>query len=123
MFALVKKFPKVGLWKDKVAIPKISDDEVLVKVKNGAICGTDLHIHNWDSWSQRTIKTPLVIGHEWCGHVVDVGKNVRNLPEGTLVSAEGHITCGECRACLSGQRESCRRQKGIGVNVDGAFAE
>ena len=104
-------------------MPTISTNEVLIKVEKTAICGTDLHIYNWDEWSQRTIHPPLVIGHEFVGEIVELGLGVHNYSVGDRVSAEGHITCGMCRNCRAGRRHLCTDTKGIGVNRDGAFAE
>ena len=104
-------------------MPTISTNEVLVKVEKTAICGTDVHIYNWDDWSQRTIHPPLVIGHEFVGEIVELGLGVHNYSVGDRVSAEGHITCGMCRNCRAGRRHLCTDTKGIGVNRDGAFAE
>lgn len=104
-------------------MPTISTNEVLIKVEKTAICGTDLHIYNWDEWSQRTIHPPLVIGHEFVGEIVELGLGVHNYSVGDRVSAEGHITCGMCRNCRAGRRHLCADTKGIGVNRDGAFAE
>jgi len=104
-------------------MPSVSTNEVLVKVEKTAICGTDLHIFNWDDWSQRTIQPPLVIGHEFVGEIVELGPGVLNYNVGDRVSAEGHITCGMCRNCRAGRRHLCTHTKGIGVNRNGAFAE
>ncbi len=104
-------------------MPTVSTNEVLIKVEKTAICGTDLHIYNWDEWSQRTIHPPLVIGHEFVGEIVELGLGVHNYFVGDRVSAEGHITCGMCRNCRAGRRHLCTDTKGIGVNRDGAFAE
>ncbi len=104
-------------------MPSVSTNEVLVKVDKTAICGTDLHIFNWDEWSQRTIRPPLVIGHEFVGNIVELGPGVENYRVGDRVSAEGHITCGMCRNCRAGRRHLCTHTKGIGVNRNGAFAE
>ncbi len=104
-------------------MPTVSTNEVLIKVEKTAICGTDLHIYNWDEWSQRTIHPPLVIGHEFVGEIVELGLGVHNYSVGDRVSAEGHITCGMCRNCRAGRRHLCTDTKGIGVNRDGAFAE
>jgi threonine 3-dehydrogenase len=104
-------------------MPTISTNEVLVKVEKTAICGTDVHIYNWDDWSQRTIHPPLIIGHEFVGEIVELGLGVHNYSVGDRVSAEGHITCDMCRNCRAGRRHLCTDTKGIGVNRDGAFAE
>ncbi len=123
MKALVKRSAEPGIWMENVPMPTVSTNEVLVKVEKTAICGTDLHIYNWDEWSQRTIHPPLVIGHEFVGKIVELGLGVHNYSVGDRVSAEGHITCGMCRNCRAGRRHLCTHTKGIGVNRDGAFAE
>jgi threonine 3-dehydrogenase len=123
MKALVKRSAEPGIWMENVPMPTISTNEVLIKVEKTAICGTDLHIYNWDAWSQRTIHPPLVIGHEFVGEIVELGLGVHNYSVGDRVSAEGHITCGMCRNCRAGRRHLCTDTKGIGVNRDGAFAE
>lgn len=123
MKALVKKKPECGLWMDDVPIPEIGINDVLIKIKKTSICGTDVHIHNWDDWAQKTIKTPMVIGHEFVGSVEKIGSNVHDLNIGELVSGEGHIVCGRCRNCLAGRRHLCMNTNGVGVNRDGAFAE
>ncbi|NQU74695.1 MAG: L-threonine 3-dehydrogenase [Planctomycetes bacterium] len=123
MKALVKKAPREGLWLDEVPVPGYGIDEVLVKIHKTGICGTDVHIYNWDEWSQKTIETPMVIGHEFVGEVVEVGSNVKDIKPGDHVSGEGHIVCGRCRNCLAGRRNLCPETKGLGVNRDGAFAE
>ena len=123
MKALVKKSAEKGIWMEEVPMPKVGLTDILIKVKKTAICGTDVHIYNWDAWSQRTIKTPMVIGHEFVGEIVEVGKDVKGWKIGERVSAEGHVVCGECRACKAGKRHLCPNTKGIGVNRDGCFAE
>ncbi len=123
MKALVKRRAEPGIWMEDVPMPSVSTNEVLVKVDKTAICGTDLHIFNWDEWSQRTIRPPLVIGHEFVGNIVELGPGVENYRVGDRVSAEGHITCGMCRNCRAGRRHLCTHTKGIGVNRNGAFAE
>ncbi|MBO5321650.1 MAG: L-threonine 3-dehydrogenase [Clostridia bacterium] len=123
MKALVKKFPEKGLWFEDVPEPSVGNNDVKIKIHKTAICGTDLHIYNWDEWSQNTIKTPRVIGHEYVGEIVEVGENVRNWKIGDLVSGEGHIVCGKCRNCLAGKGHLCKETVGVGVNRDGAFAE
>ncbi len=123
MKALVKRSAEPGIWMENVPMPTVSTNEVLIKVEKTAICGTDLHIYNWDEWSQRTIHPPLVIGHEFVGEIVEIGLGVHNYSVGDRVSAEGHITCGMCRNCRAGRRHLCTNTKGIGVNRDGAFAE
>lgn len=123
MKALVKKFPKKGLWLEDVPKPKISETEVLIKIKKTAICGTDVHIYLWDEWSQKTIPVPMHVGHEFVGEVAELGKSVKGLSIGQRVSGEGHIVCGHCRNCRAGTRHLCINTKGIGVNIPGAFAE
>jgi len=123
MKALVKQKPECGLWMDNVPIPEIGINDVLIKIKKTSICGTDVHIYNWDDWAQKTIKTPMVIGHEFVGFVEKMGSNVHDLNIGDLVSGEGHIVCGRCRNCLAGRRHLCMDTRGVGVNRDGAFAE
>jgi len=123
MKALVKKSPEIGLWMDEVPMPSVGPKDILIKVKKTAICGTDVHIYKWDAWSQRTIKTPMTIGHEFVGEIVEMGKEVVGWKIGERVSAEGHIVCGECRACKAGKRHLCPNTRGVGVNRDGCFAE
>jgi threonine 3-dehydrogenase len=123
MKALVKKEAKKGLWLQDVPAPQIGINDVLIKVLKTAICGTDVHIYNWDKWAQNTIKTPMTIGHEFVGEIVEMGSNVHDFKIGDIVSAEGHVVCGRCRNCLAGRRHLCHSPKGIGVNRDGAFAE
>ena len=123
MKALVKKYPKEGLWLDEVPLPTYGNNDLLVKILKTSICGTDLHIYNWDEWAQRTIKTPMVIGHEFVGEVVEKGENVAGYKIGDRVSGEGHIVCGICRSCRAGRRHLCTNTIGIGVNRSGCFAE
>jgi threonine 3-dehydrogenase len=123
MKALVKKAPEEGLWMEELPMPAMADNDLLIKVKKTAICGTDIHIYKWDAWSQRTIKTPMTIGHEFVGEIVDMGRAVQGYKIGERVSAEGHIVCGVCRACRAGKRHLCPNTRGIGVNRDGCFAE
>ena len=123
MKALVKKFPEKGLWFEDVPEPVTGCNDVKIKIHKTAICGTDLHIYNWDEWSQNTIKTPRVIGHEYVGEIVEIGSNVRNWKVGDMVSGEGHIVCGKCRNCLAGRGHLCKETVGVGVNRDGAFAQ
>ena len=123
MKALMKKKPEPGLWMEDVPVPEVGSNDVLIKIQKAAICGTDIHIFNWDRWSQKTIKTPLVIGHEFVGTVEKIGGNVHDVELGEVVSGEGHIVCGRCRNCLAGRRHLCTDPKCIGVNRDGAFAE
>lgn len=123
MKALVKKYPQRGLWMEEVAEPVTGPNDVKIKIHKTAICGTDLHIYNWDEWSQNTIKTPQIIGHEYVGEIVELGTNVKNWEIGQMVSGEGHIVCGKCRNCLAGNGHLCKDTIGVGVNRDGAFAE
>ncbi|MHC4640143.1 MAG: L-threonine 3-dehydrogenase [Planctomycetota bacterium] len=123
MKALLKKNPEPGLQLEDVPVPPIGINDVLIKVNKTSICGTDVHINNWDAWAQKTIKPPTVIGHEFVGTVEKIGSNVHDFEPGDLVSGEGHVVCGRCRNCLAGRRHLCRDPKGIGVNRDGAFAE
>lgn len=123
MKALIKKHAKEGIWLEDVPIPEVAHNNVLVKIKKTAICGTDIHIYNWDKWAQKTISVPMTIGHEFAGEVVELGSDVTNLQVGDIVSAEGHITCGRCRNCLAGRKHLCPNTIGIGVNVTGCFAE
>ena len=123
MKALTKKKPEEGLWLEDVPVPEVGANDVLIRIQKAAICGTDIHIFNWDKWSQKTIKTPLVIGHEFVGIVEKIGSNVHDVELGELISGEGHIVCGRCRNCLAGRRHLCTDPKCIGVNRDGAFAE
>ncbi len=123
MKALVKKEAKEGLWLEEVPIPEIGIDDVLIKIHKTSICGTDVHIYNWDAWAQKTIPVPMVVGHEYVGKVVKVGSNVKDVGIGELVSGEGHITCGHCRNCRAGRRHLCPNTKGVGVNRSGCFAE
>ncbi len=123
MKALVKSKPEPGVWMEETAVPEIGSNDVLIKIHKAAICGTDIHIFNWDKWAQKTIKPPMVIGHEFVGTVEKIGGNVHDVQLGELVSGEGHIVCGRCRNCLAGRRHLCTEPKCIGVNRDGAFAE
>ncbi|MBQ6876006.1 MAG: L-threonine 3-dehydrogenase [Lachnospiraceae bacterium] len=123
MKALVKKYPQRGLWMEDVPEPSTGANDVKIKIHKTAICGTDLHIYNWDEWSQKTIETPRIIGHEYVGEIVEVGESVTNWKVGELVSGEGHIVCGKCRNCLAGNGHLCKDTVGVGVNRDGAFAE
>jgi len=123
MKALVKRHAKPGLWLDDVPEPEIGVNDVLIRIDRTGICGTDLHIYKWDAWAQKTIPTPMVVGHEFVGEIVSVGGNVRGFAVGDIVSGEGHIVCGRCRHCLAGQGHLCPNTKGVGVNRPGAFAE
>ncbi len=123
MKALVKAKPEKGIWMEDVPIPDVGPNDVLIKIKKSAICGTDLHIYEWDEWAQQTIKPPLVIGHEYVGIVAEIGDEVSNVKVGDRVTAEGHIACGHCRNCRRGRQHICENVVGIGVNRDGGFAE
>lgn len=123
MKALVKTAATPGLELIDVPVPEIGPNDVLIKVRKTGICGTDLHIDAWDAWAQASIKAPLVVGHEFCGDIVEIGSAVTDLSVGMFVSAEGHFTCGRCRSCMAGMRHLCISTQGIGVQVDGAFAE
>jgi len=123
MKALVKKYPEKGIWMDEVPVPIPGPNDVLIKVSKSAICGTDLHIYKWDEWAQQTIKTPLIIGHEYMGYVVEIGSEVENVNVGDRVTVEGHISCGYCRNCRRGRQHICDNTVGIGVQRDGGFAE
>ncbi len=123
MKALVKRESRPGLWYEDVPMPTIGINDVLIRVDRTGICGTDLHIYNWDAWAQKTIPVPMVVGHEFVGEIVEVGSNVVDFHPGEVVSGEGHVVCGRCRNCLAGRRHLCAHTKGIGVNRPGAFAE
>jgi threonine 3-dehydrogenase len=123
MKALVKQKSEPGLWLADVPEPQTGINDVLIKVDRTGICGTDVHIYNWDAWAQKTIPVPMVVGHEFVGEIVEVGSNVSDFHVGDLVSGEGHVVCGRCRNCLAGRRHLCAHTKGVGVNRPGAFAE
>jgi len=123
MKALVKLRPEKGIWMEEVPVPSIGVNDVLIKIKKTAICGTDLHIYEWNEWAQQTIHTPMTIGHEYVGEIVDMGSGVTNLKIGDRVTGEGHIACGHCRNCRRGKLHVCENTIGVGVNRDGAFAE
>jgi threonine 3-dehydrogenase len=123
MKAIVKSRPEPGLWLEDVPVPEIGINDVLVRVKKAAICGTDIHILNWDAWAAKIIPAPMVIGHEFMGEIAAVGSNVVDFFPGQLVSGEGHVVCGRCRNCLAGRRHLCAHTSGVGVNRPGAFAE
>ena len=123
MKALVKSRSERGLWLEDVPEPEIGINDVKIRVLLTGICGTDLHIYQWDDWAKKTIPVPLVIGHEFVGEIVEVGSNVNDYRVGELVSGEGHVTCGRCRNCLAGRRHLCAFTKGVGVNRPGCFAE
>ena len=123
MKALVKKSPEQGIWLEDVPEPQCSTNDVKIKITHTAICGTDLHIFDWDDWAKRTLELPLIIGHEFCGVIEEVGPGVTNYRPGQRVSGEGHITCEHCRNCRAGKRHLCDQTIGIGIHRDGAFAE
>ncbi|MAX26336.1 MAG: L-threonine 3-dehydrogenase [Phycisphaeraceae bacterium] len=123
MKALVKSSAQEGLWLEQVPMPRIGINDVLIKILRTGICGTDVHIYNWDQWAQKTIPVPMVVGHEFVGEIVDMGSNVHDFKVGDIVSGEGHVVCGHCRNCMAGRRHLCNDTKGVGVNRAGAFAE
>lgn len=123
MKALVKKHAEPGLWLDDVPEPTIGINDILIRVLKTGICGTDVHIYNWDHWAQKTIPVPMVVGHEFVGRVEEIGSNVNDFHIGDIVSGEGHVVCGRCRNCMAGRRHLCKATKGVGVNRPGAFAE
>jgi threonine 3-dehydrogenase len=123
MQAVVKAKAEPGLWLEEVPVPEVRGDDVLIRVLKTSICGTDVHIYNWDAWAQKTIPVPMTIGHEFVGVVDDVGDHVKGFAKGDLVVGEGHITCGHCRNCLAGRRHLCPNTQGVGVNRPGAWAE
>ena len=123
MKALVKSKAERGLWLEDIPEPTIGINDVLIRVRYTGICGTDVHIYQWDEWAQSTIKVPMAIGHEFVGEIVAVGSNVNDFFPGDIVSGEGHVVCGRCRNCLAGRRHLCAHTEGVGVNRPGAFAE
>ena len=123
MKALLKKQSSEGLWLEDVPDPELGINDVLIRIKRTAICGTDLHIYKWNKWAQETINVPMVVGHEFVGEIVEVGANVNDFHPGQIVSGEGHVVCGRCRNCMAGRRHLCAHTSGIGVNRPGAFAE
>ncbi len=123
MKALVKARPECGLWLEDVPEPSVGINDVLIRVLYTGICGTDVHIYQWDEWAQKTIPVPMAIGHEFVGEIVSVGSNVNDFFPGDIVSGEGHVVCGRCRNCLAGRRHLCASTQGVGVNRPGAFAE
>ena len=123
MKALVKSKPEPGIWMERVPVPAPGPNDVLIQIGKTAICGTDLHIYNWDEWAQKTIPVPMVVGHEFCGEIVEVGSAAKNFSVGQRVSGEGHIVCAACRNCRAGRGHLCRNTVGVGVNRPGAFAE
>jgi threonine 3-dehydrogenase len=123
MRALVKKHAEEGIWMENVPEPEPGPNDLLIRVKKTAICGTDIHIYNWDEWARKTIPVPMTVGHEFSGEIVDMGSEVRGYHKGQRVSGEGHITCGHCRNCRAGRRHLCPNTRGVGVNRPGCFAE
>lgn len=123
MRSLVKSHSKVGIWMEDVDAPHVGHNDVRIKIKKTAICGTDIHIYNWDEWAQETIPVPMTVGHEFVGVIDAVGIEVKGFKVGDRVSGEGHITCGHCRNCRAGKRHLCRNTVGVGVNRAGAFAD
>jgi threonine 3-dehydrogenase len=123
MKALVKAKPEPGLWLEEVPVPRPGINDVLIRIQKTAICGTDVHIYNWNEWARKTIPVPMHVGHEFVGRIAAVGDNVHDFQPGDLVSGEGHLVCGRCRNCLAGRRHLCMRTSGVGVNRPGAFAE
>ncbi|HJS22710.1 MAG TPA: L-threonine 3-dehydrogenase [Steroidobacteraceae bacterium] len=123
MKALVKSRREPGIWMEEIPEPGVGHNDVLIRVRKTAICGTDLHIYNWDAWAQKTIPVPMAVGHEFCGEIVEIGGEVSGFKPGDRVSGEGHITCGYCRNCRAGRRHLCRNTVGVGVNRPGCFAE
>jgi threonine 3-dehydrogenase len=123
MQAIVKSRAEPGLWLEEVVIPEVGSDDVLIRIAKTSICGTDVHIYNWDAWAQKTIPVPITIGHEFVGVIERVGNHVKGFGPGDLVTGEGHITCGHCRNCLAGRRHLCPNTQGVGVNRNGAWAE
>jgi threonine 3-dehydrogenase len=123
MKALVKARREPGIWMQDIEPPRVGHNDVLIRMKKTAICGTDIHIYNWDAWAQKTVPVPMQVGHEYCGEIVEVGSEVAGFAPGDRVSGEGHITCGHCRNCRAGRRHLCRNTIGVGVNRPGCFAE
>ncbi len=123
MKALVKRHAEPGLWLEDIPEPEMGINDVKIRIDRTGICGTDLHIYNWDAWAQKTIPVPMTVGHEFVGEIVEVGSNVNDFHPGDVVSGEGHVVCGRCRNCMAGRRHLCAYTKGVGVNRPGAFAE
>lgn len=123
MKALSKLHSETGIWMTEAPTPEVGHNDLLIKIRKTAICGTDMHIYHWDDWAQKTIPVPMIVGHEYVGEVVDMGQEVRGFEIGDRVSGEGHITCGHCRNCRAGRRHLCRNTFGVGVDRQGAFAE
>src|SRR4051812_33035683 len=123
MRTLAKTRAEPGIWMAEAPKPTVGPNDVLIRIRKTAICGTDMHIYNWDDWAQKTIPVPMHVGHEYVGEIVEMGQEVRGFALGDRVSGEGHITCGHCRNCRAGRRHLCRNTVGVGVNREGAFAE
>ena len=123
MRVLSKSQRDVGIWMGEAEVPEVGPNDVKIRIKKTAICGTDIHIYNWDEWAQKTVPVPMHVGHEYAGEIVEIGSHVRGFELGDRVSGEGHITCGYCRNCRAGRRHLCRNTVGVGVNIPGAFAE
>ena len=123
MKALVKSSNERGIWMENIPEPECNTNDVKIKITHTSICGTDLHIYKWDEWAQKTLVTPLIIGHEFCGIIEEIGLGVTHYKPGQRVSGEGHITCGNCRNCRAGKRHLCKKTNGVGIHKDGAFAE
>ncbi|WP_238586798.1 L-threonine 3-dehydrogenase [Sphingopyxis sp. C-1] len=123
MKSLVKARPEPGLWMEDRPVPETGINDVLIRVRRTAICGTDMHIWKWDEWARKTIPVPMIVGHEFVGEIVATGSNVTGFSPGQIVSGEGHVVCGRCRNCMAGRRQMCAQAEGIGVNRPGAFAE
>src|SRR5215470_18268371 len=123
MKALVKSQRTPGIWLENIPEPRVGHNDVKIRIRKTAICGTDIHIYSWDSWAQKTIPVPMAVGHEYSGEIVEIGSEVQGFKVGDRVSGEGHITCGYCRNCRAGRRHLCRNTVGVGVNREGAFAE
>jgi len=123
MKALVKSKASPGIWLEDVPVPEMGINDVLIKIHKTAICGTDIHIFQWDEWARKTIPVPMQVGHEFVGSIAETGSNVHDFKPGDIVSGEGHVVCGHCRNCLAGRRHLCRKTSGVGVNRPGAFAE
>ncbi len=123
MKALAKLRPEPGLWLQQAPIPEVGHNDLLIKIRKTSICGTDVHIYNWDAWAQQTIPVPMIIGHEYVGEVAGIGQEVSGFALGDRVSGEGHVTCGHCRNCRAGRRHLCRNAVSVGVSRAGAFAE
>src|SRR4029077_1309494 len=123
MQAVVKSKPEPGLWLEEVPVPQAGTDDVLIRVLKTSICGTDVHIYNWDEWAQQTIPVPMTIGHEFVGVIEKMGSNVKHLNIGDRISGEGHLVCSHCRSCRAGRRHHCANTIGVGVLRPGCFAE